>query len=172
MPQVTLRPATPDDLEFLLEVFIVSHPQYQMLPLPEDQKVALIRMQHELQSADYRSRYPDSTHDIIEVDGKPAGRLWVERNEDHINVLDIGLMPWTRDQGIGSNVIDRVKAEATATGKPIVSVVQRANPGSLRWQLRMGFHVTKENEFHHFMEWCPSAQARVAAAADSAGAAL
>ena len=125
-------------------------------------------MQHQLQSSGYRSQYPDSTHDIIEVEGKAAGRLWVERNDEHINVLDIGLMPWTRDQGIGSYVIDRVKAEATAAGKPIVSVVQRANPGSLRWQLRMGFHITSENEFHHFMEWRPE-QTRAAAAASETG---
>ena len=129
-----------------------------MLPVPEDQKTHIIRMQHQLQSADYRARYPDSAHDVIEVDGQPAGRIWVERNEEHINVLDIGLLPWTRDKGTGSIVIDRVKAEAIAAGKPIVSVVQRVNAGSLRWQIRMGFRVTREDEFHLHMEWRPASE--------------
>ena len=155
MPHISLRPVTTQDQDFLLEVFIVSHPEYQMLPLPEDQKRQLIAMQHQLQSGDYRSRYPDSTHDIIEVDGQAVGRIWVERNEQHINVLDIGLMPWTRDKGVGTWVIDRVKAEATAAGKPIVSVVQRVNAGSVRWQIRMGFRVNGEDDLNYFMEWRP-----------------
>jgi ribosomal protein S18 acetylase RimI-like enzyme len=159
MPQVALRPVSPEDERFLLEVFIVSHPEYQQLPVTDEQKLHIIQMQHQLQSADYRSRYPDSTHDVIEVDGQAAGRIWIDRNELHINVLDIGLMPWTRHQGIGTSVIDRVKAEARAAGKPIVSVVQRVNSGSLRWQIRMGFHITREDEFHHFMEWRPEPDA-------------
>lgn len=121
--------------------------------MPEDQKSQLIQSQYRLQTGSYWSAYPDSTHDVIEIDGRAAGRIWVARMESEIRVLDIGLLPWTRDQGVGSAVIDRIKAEATEAGKPITSTVLRTNAGSLRWQIRMGFRITREDEFHHYMEW-------------------
>lgn len=153
MPQVTLRPVTPQDTEKLFEIFCASHPEYNLLPLPEPKKGALIRTQFQMQSADYRGRFPDSLHQIILADGVPVGRIWVAEIDELIILLDIGILDESRNSGIGSEVVKTLQQQARASGKVILTSVLRSNMGSLRWHLRLGFRICREDEVFHHLEW-------------------
>ncbi|MCC6391501.1 MAG: GNAT family N-acetyltransferase [Bryobacterales bacterium] len=155
MPAFALRPVTPEDGDFLLAVFRASHPEYEMLPVGEEQKRQLIGMQFQLQTSDYRARYPESRHEIIEVDGKPAGRIWVAGTDYEIRILDVGLLPEVRNRGVGTALAAPILAEARACGKPVASSVLKANAGSLRWHQRLGFRLKSEDQFYFYLE-CPA----------------
>jgi ribosomal protein S18 acetylase RimI-like enzyme len=155
MPAFSLRPVTPEDGDFLLAVFRASHPEYEMLPVAEEQKRHLIGMQFQLQTSDYRSRYPESQHHIIEIDGKQAGRIWVARTDHEIRILDAGLLPEARNSGVGTAIVSQIIAEGRACGKPVASSVLKANAGSLRWHQRLGFRLKSEDPFYFYLE-CPA----------------
>ncbi len=148
-------PVTPEDGEFLFAVFRLSHPEYEMLPVDEEQKRQLIAMQFQLQSSDYRARYPESQHAVIEMDGKKAGRIWVARTDCEIRILDAGLLPEARNRGVGTAIVSQIIAEAKACGKPVTSSVLKANAGSLRWHQRLGFRLKSEDAFYFYLE-CPA----------------
>ncbi len=155
MPAYVLQPVTAEDGDFLLAVFRASHPEYEMLPVAEEQRRQLIGMQLQLQTSSYRTRYPESRHDLILVDGKPAGRIWVARAEDEIRILDAGLLPEARNRGVGGAIVSELIAEARARGKPVTSAVLKANAGSLRWHQRLGFRLKSEDQFYFYLE-CPA----------------
>ena len=157
MRDISLRPAKSDDNSFLFAVFAASHPEFDQLPLPEEQKQYVIRSQYQAQTGDYSARFPDSNHDIIIDGGEPVGRLWVARLDDEIRIVDMGLIATARNSGIGSLVMKRLQMESAQCGKPLRSSVFRFNEGSLRWHERLGFVPTHEDTFMIYMQWNPPA---------------
>ena len=117
---ITLRAATVDDLAFLAEVY-ASTREEELRPVPwsDEQKLAFLRMQFEAQHADYHGRYPDASFDVIEIDGTPAGRLYVHRREREIRILDISLLPDHRGNGAGTALLDDLIRESESAGKPL-----------------------------------------------------
>jgi len=75
---VSLRPVTPDDKEFLVSVYGGTRArELAQVQWEEGQKEAFIRWQFEMQQKEYETRYPDARYDVILVDGVRAGRIWV-----------------------------------------------------------------------------------------------
>lgn len=139
---IRLRPATPEDESFLLEVYTGTRlHELAGLNWSEDQKQAFIKMQF---LARERS-YPRNDNRIILLDGRPVGRMMVDRGEEAILLRDIALLPEYRNAGIGSRLIQELMTEATAAGKPIVLHVVSTSP-AVRLYERLGFRVTGESE--------------------------
>jgi ribosomal protein S18 acetylase RimI-like enzyme len=128
-----------------------------MMGLPAEQVSYLVRMQFDAQQEDYQSSYPGSEHSIVLFGHRPAGRIWVARGEDAINVLDVSLLPEFRHSGIGSALYLRLMEEAEAAGKPIKCSVFRFNDVSLQFHQRLGFKRIAESEIAMAMEWRPAA---------------
>ncbi len=153
MPDYSLRPVTPEDDQFLLKVFTESHPEYDFLPLPPEQKESTIDMQYRLQTADYSSRYPDSRHEIIVSGGEDVGRVWSVRLEEGLRIADIGLVASARNTGLGTKVMQAIQQEAQAMGKPLRTAVFKFNEGSIRWHVSLGFQLEREDEYMYFLIW-------------------
>lgn len=161
--QLHLRRATDADIPFLAALFRDAHPEFEYLPLEEPQKTAIIQQQFQLQTQDYSGNYPEGLHSIIEMDGQPIGRLWLDFRETAIHVLDVSVASTHRNAGIGSAVLEQVKSHAEKQEKSVTSMVARFNPGSLRWHQKLGFAVVHEDEMSLSLEW--RAQAAGAATA-------
>jgi len=154
---IDLRPATAADDGFLFELYCqVRAPEFAMLALPEEQKAQVIRMQHSAQRAAYQAQFPGSNYEIVQQDGQAVGRIWVDRAERDIFLVDVALLPASCRSGIGTHLIKELQSEARATGKPIRSSVFRFNPGSLRFHEGLGFRVTHEDEVEFHLEWRPA----------------
>jgi ribosomal protein S18 acetylase RimI-like enzyme len=115
-----------------------------------------LRQQFDAQDAYYRAHYANATFDVIEADGKAAGRLYVARWEDEIRIMDIALLPEYRGNGTGTSLLRRLLAEADAGGKRTTIHVERNNP-ALRLYERLGFSVVKESGVYLFLERPPAA---------------
>src|SRR5438874_1760691 len=86
-PPITVRP---DDTSFLVDVYASTREQeLELTDWNAAQKRAFCEMQFEAQDAHYRQNYTNTTHDIILVDGAPAGRLYVARWQTEIRIMDI-----------------------------------------------------------------------------------
>ncbi len=153
---ITVRRSDPGDRDFLFNLYCaVRASEFALLMLPEEQKQQLIRMQFAAQQNAYRAQYPGSDYVIVLQDGRPIGRLWIAQTEDEFHLVDIALLPQSRNAGIGTLLIRQLQAEARRAGKAVRSAVFRFNPGSLRLHQRLGFRISGEDAVQVYLEWNP-----------------
>ncbi len=155
---ITLRPANTEDDNFLRTLYASTRQaEMSVLPGPPEVKDDFVRMQFEAQRTHYLAAFPDAEHSIILAAGCPAGRLYLDRQEDTILIVDLTLLPEFHRQGIGRVVISELQSEATAAGKSLSGHVGRWNPAQAFWQ-RMGFRFAEVDEMYFRFSWasvCP-----------------
>jgi GNAT superfamily N-acetyltransferase len=120
----------------------------------DEQKAAFVQQQFEAQDAYYREHYDPATFDVIEVDGEPAGRLYVARWEDEIRIMDIALLPEHRGRGTGTSLLEALLDEAARAGKRLSIHVELNNPARQLYE-RLGFAPVEERGVYVLMEAAP-----------------
>jgi ribosomal protein S18 acetylase RimI-like enzyme len=150
-----LRPAGVEDRDFLRQVYASTREEeLRLVDWSDEQKAAFVQQQFEAQDAYYREHYHPATFDVIEVDGTPAGRLYVARWEDEIRIVDVALLPEHRGRGTGTSVIRALLAEAAASGKRLSIHVEKHNPARRLYE-RLGFVEVGEHGLYLLMEVRP-----------------
>jgi len=148
-----LRAATPEDEPFLREVYAGTRAEeLARVPWSDEQKRAFTDMQFTAQDTDYRRHYPGAQYSIIEVQGVPAGRLYVDRCKTEIRIIDIALLPEHRRTGIGTKLLRELQEEARTSGKVITIHVEKFNP-ALNLYHRLGFQQIEDKGVYLFLEW-------------------
>lgn len=154
---VTLRPENPADQPFLLQLYASTRAEeMKLVPWDAAQKEAFLRTQFQLQALHYHKHYPDAGYSVILLEGRPIGRLYLDRGPEKFELLDIALVPQHRGAGIGTALMRQVITEAASARKPLYIYVERDNP-ALRLYERLGFRLINEVGIHFFMEWLPAA---------------
>ena len=154
---VALRPATDDDYAFMRRLYGSTRAEeMQHFPFGEAEKEAFLDQQFGAQYEHYRVHYPTCERNIVERDGKPVGRLWVDEWREEIRLVDIALLPECRGSGIGTKLVSGVLARGAAAGKPVTIHVEAYNP-ALRLYQRLGFQRVDTNGVYYLMKWTPGA---------------
>jgi GNAT superfamily N-acetyltransferase len=152
---ISVRPVTAGDEELLLEIYQSSRgDDLRGLGWTEDRIREFLGMQYEAQQRFFESEYKRAADEIILWEGKPAGRLIVERREHEIRCIDVALLPEHRNRGIGTLLIQRLQAEATREKKPLRLQVIRFNR-AVNLLERSGFVRISETGTHFQLEWAP-----------------
>lgn len=154
---VTLRPIEPADQEFLLRVY-ASTREEELKPVAwaSEQKGAFLRQQFEAQGAYWRETYPAADFAVVEVDGAPAGRFYVNRGPDEIRLVDVALLPEFRRAGVGSGLIRELLAEGATRNLPVTIHVEVFNPARALYE-RLGFTQVEDRGVYLLMRWRPRA---------------
>jgi ribosomal protein S18 acetylase RimI-like enzyme len=156
MEKVALRAARAEDRTFLAQVYASTRAEEMaMLPWTDEQKAAFVAHQFEAQDAHYRTHYDGATFDVIEVDGEPAGRLYVHRGPTEIRIVDIALTPAYRGRGLGTALLQRLIAEAAGGGRTLSIHVEMSNPARRLYE-RLGFRPAGEHGPYVLMERRPT----------------
>lgn len=145
-----IRRATVDDVEFLGGV-VLAATEAQGRPT-DDLRAPEYRQWTEALVA---GRLPGSETSVIEVDGERVGRLRVVRSAAAIELAGIHLAPAAQGQGIGTAVIESLKAEAQAARLPLELDVEKDNPDAHRLYLRLGFREAAVAERGYRLRWMP-----------------
>jgi ribosomal protein S18 acetylase RimI-like enzyme len=155
--KVALRPAAPEDYEKLVRIYASTRAGElaQVAWWDDEQKLAFCRSQYDSQKTEYDARYPEAEYDVILLDGRTAGRLWVGRDEEEIRLLDIALLPEEQRHGVGALLVGALIEEARASGKKLRHMVFMHNTGALRFYERLGFQVFEDVSGYLHMEWRP-----------------
>jgi len=154
--QITLRPATEADDDFIFNCYAGTREQeLAHVPWTAEQKESFVRMQYAAQKTHYAAEAPLASHDVIYVDATPVGRIYLDRRDDALHILDITVLPQHRSQGTGSLLLRRLLEEAGKLGKPVTIYVESFNP-SLRLFERLNFQREHEKGFHLLMKWQPA----------------
>ena len=152
---MTLRPATDADYEFMRRLYHATRAEeMRHFPFDDDQKRAFLDQQFAAQFAHYQQHYPTCERNIIERDGAPIGRLWIDEWHDQIRLVDIALMPEARGTGIGTALVGDVLARGGAAGKAVTIHVEAFNP-ALHLYERLGFVKVDTNGVYYLMRWTP-----------------
>jgi ribosomal protein S18 acetylase RimI-like enzyme len=154
---IHLRPATLDDVAFLVDVVITA-------------TLAQGRFPQDVDLAEYRAGYEDWTREtilgatpnctlsVIEYDDCPIGRLRVVRTVTSITLGGIQLLPTYQNQHIGSTLIEELKREADQKQVPLCISVEKDNPHAQRLYERLGCRIIGQDEQEYHLEYRPTMQ--------------
>ena len=153
--EVALRPTTGADRELLLAVYGSTRAEeLDQVEWAPGQREWFLEMQFDAQDSEYRRANPDGRFDVIEVDGRPAGRLYVDRRPGDLRIVDISLLPESRGHGIGAGLIAGLQRDAAAEGRIVSIHVEAHNPAARLYE-RIGFVVAADLGVYRRMEWTP-----------------
>ncbi len=152
-PTTTLRSMTDDDQPFLYRLYASTREdELALLDWTPQQKQAFLVMQFQAQHTFYMQEFAGSSFDIIEQDGEPIGRLYVDRRRDEIRIIDIALLPQWRGHGIGSRYLQGLQAEGGERGLSLRIHVESNNP-AMRLYTHLGFRKVDTNGVYWLMQW-------------------
>jgi|SRR5689334_12755180 len=149
----TLRPVQETDEELLLEIYASTRAdEMALVPWDAATKNAFLSSQFSAQRNHYLKYFPHAAHHMILVDEQAVGRLYVDRSQEKIHILDATLLPQWRGQGIGTQILLDLMKEA-AYKNQICSIYVESFNRSLGLFQRLGFVKTDESGVSWLMEW-------------------
>jgi len=153
----TLRPALPVDEPFLRALYGESRAD-ELAPLVWDDATrdAFLDSQFDLQRAHYEQHYPRARHEIVLVEGEPAGRIWIEVQAAQVRLIDLSLRTAMRGQGVGGALLRDLRLEARGLGLPVTLHVVHGNERAKRFYERLGFSADQDIGSHLRMRWDPA----------------
>lgn len=153
--RITLRPALAEDRELLLAVYAAGRAEeLDQVAWEPGTREAFVRSQFDQQDREYRRANPDGLFDVIEVDGRAAGRLYVDRRPGDLRIVDIALLPDVRGRGLGATILASLQEQARAEGR-IVSIHVEVHNRAARLYERLGFVLAADLGVYRRMEWTP-----------------
>ncbi len=149
---ITLRDATAEDDVFLREVYASSRvDELALAPWSQEQKEAFLDSQFRAQHSYYHQQYPQASYQIILANCEPAGRLYLLREKQNIQILDITVLPQYRRAGIGTSLIRMLLDEGAQTDLTARIWVESFNP-SRHFFERLGFFQIQEDGLNCLLE--------------------
>lgn len=151
-----LRVADETDLPFLQALYASTRAdEMATTGWPAAHCEAFLAQQFKAQHDYYHEHYEDAHFLVITQGDTPIGRLyWYERSAEHINLMDIALLPHWRGQGLGSALLRSLAAWADTHGQLIELHVEPCNPARQLYR-RLGFVVRGDNGVYLRMHRSP-----------------
>jgi GNAT superfamily N-acetyltransferase len=136
--KIDLRPAAPADFEFCRRLYFAENAWIF-------DALGLDRAAHEVR---FPEQWKVSEVRIIVLDGADIGWLQTAVQADSFFLGQLYIIRSSQRQGVGTEIIRRVIAEAAQADLPLQLDVAKINP-ALRLYRRLGFRITGEEE-HKF----------------------
>lgn len=153
---ITLRPITSEDTDFLYQVYASTRAdELAIVDWSQEQKDAFLQMQFDAQHRYYQEYYANASFDVILRDSQPIGRLYLDRREDEVRIVDIAILPEHRNAGVGTALLRDIMSEAASMDKVVTIHVEKFNP-ALRLYRRLGFRQKGDSGVYFLLEWSPA----------------
>jgi len=150
---ITFRPTSTADEPFLLRLYrSTRESELEQTGWNETEKETFVQQQFQAQHIFYTSQFPRARFNMVCLDDKPIGRLYVDRRKEEIRIIDIALLPEYRNRGIGSKLLTDILSEAEKFEKAVRIHVEHFNP-ALNLYERLGFKKTGNTGVYFLMEW-------------------
>jgi RimJ/RimL family protein N-acetyltransferase len=155
---VQLRPETSADQDFLFRLYSSTREEeMRWTGWSATEQHAFLAMQFRAQTAHYRAHYEGAAYQIIEVDGQPAGRLYLYETRREIRIMDISLLPQWRGRGAGTELLNAVLIDAQRRSLTVSIHVECFNPARRLYE-RLGFRPVEDKGVYLLLEWQPELQ--------------
>lgn len=158
LPQLNLQLRTESaaDLDFSAALYALTRADEMRLltDWSPAQKSAFCRAQFDAQHAHYRAHYPAAKFLIICEGDARIGRLYVNRTDSEVRLMEITLIEARRGCGIGGALSVALRNRAHAAGLPITLHVEPFNPARRLYE-RQGFRTVETRGIYLFMRCMP-----------------
>jgi ribosomal protein S18 acetylase RimI-like enzyme len=155
--QTSLRPATPEDREFLYVVYASTRQEeLAQSGWAEAEVQAFLREQFRLQDHHYRTCFEGAEFLVIQTAETPIGRLYLHQRPEALVLVDIALLPAWRGCAIGERLVRDVLERAAGLGLPVELHVEYFNRAQALYR-RLGFVAGAVNGPYIQMRWTPPA---------------
>ena len=152
---ISLRPATPDDEEFLFRLYVASRAdEIAAWGWDERTRDDFLAVQFRARQGGYRASWPDADDRIVERSGTAIGRILVDRSPRLIVLVDVALVPAHRGAGIGTRLVSGLQEEARRSDVPVHLQVELTNPARRLYE-RLGFEEGASDGVRVRMAWEP-----------------
>lgn len=149
---ITLRPFSPDDQTFLLDLYAdTRREEVAAFGWPAAEQEMFLRMQFKAQQQSYQMTYSGADHHLILVDGQLAGRILVFRESGANLLVDIALLSQFRSQGIGAQLLQELIDKSTQQGLAVRLQVLKSNRARRLYD-RLGFVEIGHDGMYYQME--------------------
>ncbi|PJI47496.1 MAG: GNAT family N-acetyltransferase [Pseudomonas sp.] len=167
-----LRPIVDADQTFLRTLYATTrNHEVAQLDWPPAAIDAFLSQQFDTQHRYYQAHFPDAEFCVIEADGQPIGRAYLCWSPEHLQIIDLALLPDCCGRGIGGGLLGELLARADAQGLSVGLHVEDYNPAQRLYQ-RHGFECVGENGIYRKLRRPPRAPQPTLAAPIAQGAPL
>ena len=105
----------------------------------------------DIQHGFFEKKWEPARLQKILCENEIVGVLWVERREDHVEVLEIQIDPEFQGRGLGTAVLSDILGQVDQAGLSVKLQVLFKNRAKALYE-RLGFVVTGETDTHYLME--------------------
>ena len=152
---IDFKAMSDDDMAFLSELYRTTRwEEVQQAPWDDAQRTAFLEQQFTAQHTHYLSHYPHAEKLLIMKNDEPIGRIYVDRDEVSICLIDVALLPAYKHRGIGTVLLKELLTEAQQQQKKVVIHVENFNP-AYAWYVKHGFQQVEDKGVYQYMEWYP-----------------
>ena len=153
--KVSFRPTQDADRDFLMALYASTREWERAQSNWTDESWAnFIKGQFEAQDKHYRMTFLGAAFHIIQMDGVDIGRLYVDRQDDCLRLIEFTLAPEWRNRGIGTDLLRALLNEAHGGKVPMRLSVGKNNPAVSLYQ-RHGFQLLQDLHNRFELEWRP-----------------
>lgn len=146
MHPLSLRPATPEDAEFLFQILKATVREYVDQTWGWDE---------EWQRAYFEMRFDPVKNQIVILDDRDIGVIAVEKREDEVVLSSLYILPEYQGWGIGTLLIKDLLAQASHEGLLVTLRVLKVNPARRLYE-RLGFTVAEKTDTYYYMKATPT----------------
>ncbi|WP_243057039.1 GNAT family N-acetyltransferase [Nocardioides sp. SR21] len=139
-----MRPATPEDADFLRGLFSDVRGA-DLVSVEPVQRRTLLAIQWRGRETQYAAAYPRAVDHIIEAEGRPAGRILVDETADDVHVVDIAVAADARGRGLGGAALRAWCDRADESGRTLSLTVAPGNPARRLYE-RLGLEAVAEDQ--------------------------
>jgi len=153
--QVSFRAVTDQDRDFLFSLYASTRAwERQAVAWTDADWDDFVGRQFKAQDQSYKMQFPGASFVIIQMDGVDIGRLYADRQDDCLRVIEFTIAPEWRGRGIGTDILRSLMNEAHG-GKVAVRLSVEKNNPAISLYLRHGFAAVEDRGSHIAMEWRP-----------------
>lgn len=135
---IQVRPATSDDIEFMVHLFLQI--RYQLSPLGEGIDVdAVVNGTRQATAEQVQGKVANSVTNVIECENNRVGRLRIVDTGEEVLIAGLQILPSYQQRGVGTTVINGVIDAASSRSLPVVVEAEKDNPVAQALYARLGF---------------------------------
>ncbi len=150
---IAFRPEVEEDIAFLLFLYGTTRAEeLTRVDWTGEQKLAFVASQFDAQRSHYRQRYPGAEFQVIELEGRLIGRLYLYQMPGELRIMDIALLPAVQRRGIGEMLLREIHERAAANGDFVSIHVEQGN-SALNLYERLGYRTVETVGPYFLMHW-------------------